>query len=414
MAAVAFAAPVLAGEGLGLLLALASSPPKPSGLAFAKLGALFFYAFNHVSLAVSVESGKIGALAGTGFEGATGALSITPLAGTALVLWLLARAGRRVARMSGGTSVAARAMHGTKIALPYAVLCGLAGLALHVSVPVSGGRVTVSPSTAGAFVWPAILALAAGAIGGARSGGAPGPWLRAGRDGLRTLSIALFLAVVGLVLLAPANSRATGAYFDAFHSGLAAGLSRVALTVAVLPNMALWVLFPSMGGCLSLSAHQASGEFSVCLLSYSQFPPPGGIAGIAGRSPAFDLAPPPAPYLPFVLVPLAAVLIGGWLAARREEGGSGRWVWRAAAAGVAFAAAAAAFGFLSRVGVEVSGSSSGLPETVAAVLGPELLLGAVAAVAWGVGGGVLGAAARSRRYGGVGDPSPGSRSRSRS
>jgi hypothetical protein len=399
-AAVAFAVPVLVGEGLGLLVALASSPPRPSGLTFAKLGALFFYAFNHVPVAVSVEHGQIGALAGTGFQAATGVLRVTPLAGTALVLWLLARAGRRVARSAGsGTG----AWHGAKVAVPYAILCGLAGLALRVSIPLAGGTVRVAPSAIGAFVWPAILAVAAGAIGAAGAAGKPGRWLRTVRDGLRTLAVALLLAVVGLALLAPANPRATAAYFDPFHAGAAEGLTRVALTASVLPNLGLWVLFPSMGGCLTLSAQQASGGFTVCLLSYSQFPPAGGIGGVANRSPGFDLPPPPASDLLFVLVPLIAVLVGGWLAAGGRDGT--RSAPRAVRAGVGFAVAAVVFGYLSRAGVAVSGRAGGSPETVAATLGPELLVGALVAVAWGIGGGLAGAALRRRRAPRSGGPS---------
>jgi hypothetical protein len=390
-AAVAFAVPVLLGEVLGLSVALASSSPRPSGLVFAKLGALFFYAFAHVPLAASVQGGGLPALSGTGFAAVAGVLSITPLAGTALVLWLLARAGRGVAAAAGGDTTLARAGHGAKVALPFAALCGLAGLALRVTVPLGGGSVTLSPSRVGAIAWPAILALVAGAAGGARACPTPGPWWRAGRDGVRTLGIALAFAVVGLAGLAPSNPGPTDAYFAPFQSGAAAGLARVALTVAVLPNLALWVLFPSMGGCLGLTAQQASGGFSVCLLSYTQFPPAGGIAGIAQRSPGFDLPSPPASYLLFVLVPLVAVVIGGRLAAR--AGG----MRAAVAAGVAFAAAAVAFGYLSGVRVSISGSTAGAGETVSALLRPELLVGGLLALAWGVVGGVAGAAGRRRR-----------------
>jgi hypothetical protein len=382
-------------------VALASSPPRPSGLAFAKLGALFFYAFNHVPLAVTVESGSIGALAGTGFAAATGTLSVTPLAGTALVLWLLGRAGRRVAGQAGAAQLG-RAAQGAKVALPYALLSGVAALALQVSVPVGGGRVALSPSTLGAFLWPAALAVAAGAIGGARSADRGGSGLRAVRDGLRTLAIALALAVAGLVVLAPLHPDATASYFDAFHTGLAAGLSRVALTLAVLPNLALWVLFPSMGGCLSLTTEQAGGGLSVCLLSYTQFPPSGGISGVAVRGPGFDFPPPPPAFFLFVLVPVVATLGGGWLAARRAVFTGRRPVVAATASGVAFAAGAVAFGFLSRARVEVAGAAGGTPETVAATVGPDLLLGAVVALAWGVGGAVLGVASRRR-----GPPDPG-------
>ena len=295
-AAVAFAVPVLIGEVLGFAVALGSSPPRPSGLVFAKLGALFFYAFAHVPITAAVQGGGLPALSGTGFAAAAGVLSVTPLAGTALVLWLLVRAGRGVAGAAGGETAWARAVHGAKVAIPFAALCGLAGLALRVTAQVGGGSVTLAPSRVGAFVWPAILAVAAGAVGGARASGAPGPWLRAGRDGLRTLGFGLVLAVVGLAGLAPWNPGPTDAYFAPFRTGVGVGLSRVVLTLAVLPNLALWVLFPSMGGCLGLSLQQASGGSSVCLLSYTQFPPAGGIVAIAQRSPGFDLPPPPTAY----------------------------------------------------------------------------------------------------------------------
>jgi len=426
-------------EGIAFLAAAAAhrlAHPGP----IARLGDVLFLWFHHVGFDFRTHGRASGpAVLGSGLSfGFT--LSLTVLGGTAVACLLLARGGRAVARAAQVTDVAstdrsarggsvrtlAAGVHGTKVALPYAAACLAAATAARVTVRLPPSAIipsglSVHARYVSAVAWPLAIGLVAGFLGAVASerGGPRGPVPAVGQaprrasrmavalvGGVRMLSIALIGSFVALLGMAASHPSATAAYFHAvFRRGALRGLTLIAGTALLAPNMAAWVLFPAMGSCLSLG-----GSRSVCLLSYRHFPagPAGaGSGGVLGRLlPAGPTGPAPAPYLLFLLVPVVAVVLGGASAAAR---------WRARSrpeAAAAGASAGAVFGLLCAVLVAlasiVGGAGAGLGRTVASAfrVGPEPASSVLLALLWGVAGGALGGVARGPEPRSV-DASPG-------
>jgi len=399
---------LLLGEAAGFLVSVVSRPPRPEALTFAKLGALLFYTFNHVG--VTAELSRLAAIPGTpgSLPGPVVAgLSITPMAGTFMVALVMALSCGRAANTNEVTGVRRVAL-GVKAGVGYAAVCGVAALALRVDVATAQGSGTLRPDRVQAFVWPLIIGTAAGIIRAlgrglrddSRSLGSP-RWEWQARalvvGGGRLVLLALGLSLVALAALAPFSPRATRAYFEPFSHRPVDGVVRMAFTTLVLPNVSFWALTPSEGGCLGFSlAPVGGGSLRGCLVSYTQFPPAGGVAGIAAAAPGMDLPPPPAGYLGFLLAPLIAVIGGGWMAARRAVARGGRGAEAGALAGVGFGLWSAVAAALSSVGVSILGTAADRTE-LAIRIGPEVLVTALVALAWGVIGGAVGGAALSRR-----------------
>jgi len=202
------------------------------------------------------------------------------------------------------------------------------------------------------------------------------------------------------------DNHATHAYFQgAFGRGATRGAATVGLTALSLPNMATWVLYPSMGSCVAVShAGLATGavDAHACLLSYAGFPSGSGLtAWLTGASGASGTAAtgtvtarPSAVYDLFGLAPLAAVLIGGWFAASRTGlRGPARSAAVGAAAGVVFAAWSVALVILARIVLGISGSgATAVGGEQALALGPAVAVSVALSLAWGVIGGATGAA----------------------
>src|SRR5439155_18771797 len=101
----------------------------------------------------------------------------------------------------------------------------------------------------------------------------------------------------------------------------------------------------------------------------------------------------PAAYYLFLLVPAAAVVLGGMKAAKRASAVSRPEAATAGAlAGVGFAILAAGLAVLSSVSLKASGSGLGTigAQSVKATVGAELVTAALLALLWGVVGGALG------------------------
>jgi len=264
-----------------------------------------------------------------------------------------------------------------------------------------GGRIQVHPGHLGAFLWPLGLALVFGAAGGLRSAGAPvsdgdlGTKPRVARaalsGGWRMLWAGEALAFAGLLVLAAVKPHATADYFsEAFRGGAARGTEEVVLTGMVVPNMAAWVLYPSMGACTGVL-----GAVSDCVLSYTRFPAAGSLATVGQPGPAHG---PPAAYFAFLLVPLVAVLLGGALAARRARAQAiGEAARAGASAGVVFAGFSLGLVALADVVVRIGPGGSGGAEVLR--LGPDLVTGPLQALLWGVVGGAMGGLAQHVRSG---------------
>jgi hypothetical protein len=105
-----------------------------------------------------------------------------------------------------------------------------------------------------------------------------------------------------------------------------------------------------------------------------------------------DHAPPQ--YLLFLLVPLVATTWGGWVAARRA-GARGRpsGVKAGLLAGVVFALGVLVTEILARVSFQVIGPTTA---DVYGAIGPDVIPGALLALAWGMAGGAAGGALAAR------------------
>jgi len=207
------------------------------------------------------------------------------------------------------------------------------------------------------------------------------------------LALGLLLSFAGLLVLAAVKPDATHAYFkSSFNGGIDNGAATIAANLLVLPNMAAWVLFPSMGGCLGISGGTFGLQGSFCFLSYTQFPTAGAVGGLIGGGGFGALPNPPAGYYAFILAPLIAVVAGGMVAARRASAGSRS---EAAAIGVL---AGVAFGLMSLlllvfsiITVRAGGQVGGVSQAITVRVGPELTQSLLVALVWGIAGGGVGA-----------------------
>jgi hypothetical protein len=374
----------------------------------ARAGGLYFELFHRVGIEVRNSNPSGGPLPGTG--GSVGGISFTVSIGlllaTILALFLLFRAGRAVADRAGGPMLT-RVVHGMKLALFYGLLALAFSFLIRFHIPVPAGTVALSgqfdvqPSILGAFLWPFLIALVAGAAGGLHSASASGavsePWGRRTigiwTGGVRMLILGLAFSFVGLLVLAALDPTTTAGYFRrAFDAGPARGTVLVGHHVLVSPNQSMWVLIPAMGGSVKFSVAGSDVE----LLSYSHFPQ--GVSFAGGATSSFGTPTPsvqggtaPAGYFLFLLVPLLSVLIGGRSAAVR---GHARTrpdaAMLGALAGVVFAVLVAVVGLMSTVGIGASIDVAGFHTGGSGYLGPDALVGGLLALVWGCAGGALG------------------------
>ena len=345
------------------------------------------------------------------------------LLGTAGVVALLALGGRSVAEHAGGPWWM-RTLHGAKVAVPYAITVAVvAGL---TETPIALGRPArlLGFPAAGAVArpaagWALVSALAIAALAGLSGGAASASegrwplrrWERRARaavaGGWRMLALGLVFAFVGLLALAAAEPRLARLYVDGMFSGGATrGLALLAFNLLVLPDMAVWLLSPAMGSCVTFSAtfvpvaaHAATTASTTCVISFRYLPVhpladlgfgPGGSHGGAPL-----LATPSAGYLLLMLVPATAVVVGGWLAAGRARAeGRAEGAVVGAMSGVVFALLALVAAALSAVAVHIAAPGTLPASALALRLGPDVLTTGVLALLWGLAGGAIGGAVR--------------------
>jgi hypothetical protein len=416
---------VAAGLGFALLAAFgfaSAGGSSAGGGAIARAGALLFLAFNHVGVAFDATVRSFGAVRGGPVQVA---LIATPMLGTVLIVLVLFVAGRRLATGAGAApprTVLGGGLEGSKAAIPYTALCVAAALLAHLTVRPPGtagaivaGPFTVEPSFPDAVLWPLLLALTAGFAGGASAsasvpGDSVGSRLRGAIvGGTSMVGVGLVLSFVGLLVLAAVDPSATKRYFGGVFAGSTArGLGGVGLTLLAVPNLATWVLYPAMGSCVALartvSGAGAEASTSSCVLSYAHLPSVPSLASSVGGAgpPAGQQGHTPGGYVLFVVVPLVAVVAGGWLAGRSlrppASGVGAGPIARTsvgALAGVVFAACSILVVLVSRLGVAVSGPGAAAVGGAQALgAGPAVVPSVLLALAWGVVGGAAGALIR--------------------
>jgi hypothetical protein len=187
--------------------------------------------------------------------------------------------------------------------------------------------------------------------------------------------------------MAPVKANLTKAFvLGSFRGGWLQGVLNLTLAATVVPNMAAWVLAPAMGACTGLS-----GAFSACLLSYRHFA--GGGVELSGppfpSGPVSAAAAPPG-YLVFMVIPLAATVIGGITAARRAASSRPEGAAVGSVAGGVFAALFGLVALLSQLTVAVAGGVPGFFAAGTFRVGPQLAAAIPIALAWGLAGGALG------------------------
>ena len=315
-------------------------------------------------------------------------LAIALATGTAFAAWLLYREGRRIAM--GTVGPVRSALAGAAIAPTYALPFLVLTLVVHAHLallPLYPEAVRIEGVAWQAFVCPFALAAVAGGIGGLvdalPSRSIPRAALVAG---WKTLLVGLGGALVGLLIVAAVRPAGLATYARVVgdHGPRRAGflLGHQAL---LAPNIAIDLLVPSMGGCVALYGEAASYDV-LCPGRLPSVDPVDVLRAVDPASPghralAFS-RPMPIGYRLFVLVPLIATIWGGRLAARPFD----RWSDRlaaAAAGGLVFAVAVGVTAWLANLTVRLATPIAFGPRPV-----PSFALG----LAWGVGGGLLGAA----------------------
>jgi Family of unknown function (DUF6350) len=411
--AVAAAAALAVAEAVTWLGAVAGHSHASTATVLRTGGAVFLW-FHGVGITLSPPAGGFGGPGAAILQNVAATLSFTFMTGTLLVVILLARGGRRVAAAVGGPGWL-RGLHGAKIALPYGVLCLLVSLlerfTLHLpgsSFPgVDATGVLVHPAYLQALLWPLLLGIVAGFIGGLRSTpetdrATSTRLLRGAVSGaVAMLAFALALSFLGLLILAALHPDATRAYLDGmFRAGTSRGLALLALNLLALPNLCVWLLVPAMGSCVAGHVSYGGASYSSCLISYGHVATRAALRGVETLGPfATDPRQLPRPnsgYLGMMGIPLLAALLGGYVAGRTatsptRSAASGAGVLAGAGFGLLVAAASLLAALILQVhgvpGLEGGGRPVG---TATLWLGPAPLQGGLFALAWGFLGGSLG------------------------
>jgi hypothetical protein len=401
----AFVVVSLAGQIPPLLIQLFGG-----GLAWVtalKLGWLYTLMYHHVAIELRGQGSPDGAVVEVVHVG------VALLTGTALALWLLYRGGCAAGRAAGGGSLR-RSVAGAMVAIPYAVPILLVTLAVRLELATGGGLLPDLTTLAGApwqaFVLPLAIGLVAGGVGGLLTTASLDARVRTWIvGGWRTFVTALGLAIVALLVFAAVRPAGTAAYARSLGPPRRAALE-VGNQALALPNHALFVLVPSMGGCDALRG----ADTSVDLLCMGRFPlgdigarALGLVADVArGREPG-DPTRPMRSLAAFLLVPLLATVAGGRLAAR----GRRRVLDRLGAgmgSAVVFATLVAIGAWASSIEVDAQSLGGAGGDRIGLVLGPRPLAAGALALAWGVGGAAVGALVPERaQTPGVGAPPAG-------
>jgi hypothetical protein len=396
----AFVAMAALGQAVAFAVNLARSPGESAATA-AKLGWLYFGWFHHAVVTTRVTSVE-GVRAG-GEAGLTADVALAMMLGTLLAIALLYKGGRAVADGAGG-GAAARILHGMKVAPAYAVapfvVTGL--VSIDIPIPRNGlvaGSLQMPSWGISWFVLPFLIAAAAGAAGGMRSGRheliSHDPWGRRAAGvlagGLRMFAVGLVLSFAGLLVLAAIRPGATGTYFGTISGPPEDQTTmNIAHQVLLLPNQSMWVLVPAMGGCDGLSGGGVSASF----LCYSKVPTTVSVTpeGLTSGTPVVraDFAKAPSGYLLFLLVPAVSVILGGRYAARKRARIKGEAIAMGAASGVVFAVLVALGSWLASVSAGLSSPTGGLPANASVLIGPAVGAAGLLALLWGIVGGALG------------------------
>jgi hypothetical protein len=320
----------------------------------------------------------------TGIAVPGGNLGLVPLGLLAIPAIVLVRAGRGLARTrpretGGSVGTAGRAV--VVLAVPYALLAGLAGLL--------AGTTRVQPSTSQAMLGAGLLAAVFGGYGVLAETGVLGRYASrlpdVARPVLRGASAAMAaLLAAGALVAIVALAAHAGRYADlvaSLHAGTVGWILLLLLTVALLPNAAIFGAAFLAGPGFAVGAGTAVTPYGVHLGAVPALP-------ILAALPAGPDLPWPVPLA--VVLPIAAGVLAGIVVERGTPGGR---VLRAASW-------AAAAGGAAGVGMAVLAGVAGGPigGGALAAVGPSAwLTGCAVAVEVGVAAAATASLRRWRR-----------------
>jgi len=355
-----------------------------------KVGFLYLLSFCGVGLHVDSSGPSTFGLGETHLQ-----LRMPLMVGTALIGWLLVRGGRGIGER--GLSVRRTWADSAAAALAFAVPTFLVSLPATLRFPNVAGR--ISPVYWEAAAFPLCLALsatAAGAfLGRRRESNDPGRRSVGILDaGWHMFVLSVGLAFIGFLVLAAVKPDGTAAYARFVRDSGRIGAVTVGHHLLLLPDQSIWTLGPAMGGSATVVVSGAeTSPTRVTMAGIDEgalglFLDPTGALSDGGH-----LALGGGFYL-FLLVPLAATVLGGRRAAGGAKGSAER-ILRGAGAGAVFAAlmTAAALFSASSVPLPLLGQFDVVPASIRAAMPSTALL----ALAWGVAGGSLGAVTSDKR-----------------
>src|SRR5438552_728691 len=153
-------------ELIGVLLGLGHAVPGLGPAQGARIGWALFYAAHHVGMNFSTPALRLPGHAAEALQwplgfGVDGVAAVAFTGMTGIAVWLLARTGRAVAAGIGG-SVPHRAVHGMKVAVPYALASFGSGWAMHLRLRLPhASPLSFHPSRPASLMWPLLIAAVA-------------------------------------------------------------------------------------------------------------------------------------------------------------------------------------------------------------------------------------------------------------
>jgi hypothetical protein len=347
-----------------------------------RVGWLYTMAGHAVAVTATGSGGSLEGLGAGVLDLRLGMLTIAAVAAG------LAAVGGRAAARRVSDAGGVRVLAGALTAVPYVALIGIVNLAVELRLRDAGGvlpaSTTIEASAAEGFLLPGALALTAGALGGwSASSSWSAPAGLGVRAGLRAFAWATGLSLIGLLAFAALRPDGLDRYV---HEVTSSGPRRAALILGhqalMLPDQAMWVLAPSMGGCVSLRVDAAAHDV-ICLDRLPRGPDPvtwlltelGRVGGVPRTGPS------PAVTWLFLAVPIAAIALGfrtrGAVVPARSA------LVRGVIGGAVFAALVTATSLAGSLWLSLGDEQT--RRSVA--LGPDPATTAALASAWGVVGG---------------------------
>ena len=378
---------------VGQLIAFAMGLVR-GGLAtstIAKLGWFYALAFHRVPI-------EVGGSTSAGYR-----ISVAFLTGTGFAAWVLYRQGCALGGRVGGSARRA-ALAGAAIAPTYAIAFAL--LTLVVKLDLGAGFALLGPTgirvqgvAVQSLVLPLLLAAGAGSAGGLIAALPSESWIRvAAVGGWRMFCVALGLALVGLLVLATVRPAGLATYARAMMGhGLGTDVLLLGHQALLLPNQSLFVLVPSMGGCVGV--HGTDFWYPLVCPGHltrleDAFIPPFANPSVPVVGTPFPSRSLPIAYALFLLAPLVATVWTG--RAIRRAADVQTWSRALIGAGAVFAVCVGVGSWLA--GITVRNTSP--PQSI--TFGVRVLPTVLIALAWGLGGGAIGGLL-ARRQGAV-DP----------